>query len=73
MMRDMKLKQLAATTQGQCVPPCRGLAAFPMKWPDELGEAEIKGFSDSRGGALATGRRPAGEDLVDLRQGDPAI
>ena len=44
MMRDMQLKNLAAVTQEQYVRPCRGLAAYHMKCPDELGEEEVKEY-----------------------------
>ena len=52
MMLDMKLKQLAAGTQEQYVRPCRGLAAFHMRWPDELEEEEIKEYLEH---VLSTG------------------
>ena len=42
MLRDMKLRNLALGTQAQYVPPCRALAAFQMKSPDELGLEEVK-------------------------------
>jgi site-specific recombinase XerD len=44
MMRDMKLRNLAKVTQEQYVRPCRGLAAFHMKPPEELGEKEVKEY-----------------------------
>jgi len=46
MLRDLKLKQLAATTQAHYLRACRALAAFHLQWPDKLGEAEIKEYLD---------------------------
>ena len=44
MLLDMKLKQMAATTQAHYLRACRALAVFHMKGPDQLGEAEVKEF-----------------------------
>lgn len=46
MQRDMKLKQLSVGTQEQYLRPCRALAAFHMRRPDELGEEEVKEYLD---------------------------
>ena len=46
MQRDLTLKQLAATTQAHYLRACRALAAFHLRCPDKLGEAEIKEYLD---------------------------